>query len=220
MELDDLKLAWQSLDRRLNLQLALNLQQFRQNRFDQLRRGLWPMRIGQIARILFGIVLVAFAAPVWVEYWQQPVLVFCSLIVHLYGLALCVTGARVLWLTMSLDYSASVLVIQPQLAGLRSFYLRSSFWLGNAWWVLWAPLLVLCIPYSEPRIPNSLYRLVWPQLAVFSAFGVAGLLTAIWLYRLWRRSNPDAVRRFEDRSSRGIANASRVLDEIARFEQS
>ena len=35
MELDDMKLAWQTLDRRLDLQNALFLHQFKQDRLDK-----------------------------------------------------------------------------------------------------------------------------------------------------------------------------------------
>ena len=223
MELDDLKFAWQMLDRRLEREQALNFQRFKQDRFDRIRSGLRAMRFGQIVRIVFGVSLMVFAAPVWVAHGQEPVLLFCGLIVHGYGVALCVSGSCVLWRVGAIGYAAPVLAIQQQLAQLRSFYLRSSFWLGNAWWVLWAPLLMLCIYWNnyDPRTPDTivdeLYRQLWPQLAVCTAFGIAGLLAFVWLYRFLRRRTPDAVRRIEDQSSRGIANANRVLDEIARF---
>ena len=224
MELDDLKSAWQALDRRLERDHTLNLQRFREDRFDRIRRGLRPMRAAQIARIAFAVALMIFAAPAWVAHWQEPVLLFCGLILHAYGFALCVTGSRVLWLIGAIDYAAPVLAIQQRFAQLRTFYLRTSFWLGNAWWVLWAPLLVLWLfwmeeahPFFSNAITDSIYRQMRPQLAVFTAFGCAGLLAFAGLYRLLRRRNPDGVRRFEDQSSRGIANANRALDEIARF---
>ena len=43
MELDELKTAWQSLDRRLQQQNALNFQLLRSHRVDAMRRGLRPL---------------------------------------------------------------------------------------------------------------------------------------------------------------------------------
>lgn len=51
MELDDMKAAWQTLDRRLEQQHALNLQLFRDSRADKARSGLRPLFRGQVAQI-------------------------------------------------------------------------------------------------------------------------------------------------------------------------
>lgn len=39
MELDEMKLAWKALDRRLDQQNALSLQLFRDGRMDKLQQG-------------------------------------------------------------------------------------------------------------------------------------------------------------------------------------
>lgn len=220
MELDELKLAWQTLDRHLETQNAISLQLFKQNRFDRVRAGLWPMRLSQIARILGGALLLTLVVPIWVANWQSPVVLMSGLAMHVYAVALCITGARSLWLLGDVDYAAPVLNIQQQLAHLRAFHLRSSFWLGNAWWLLWAPAGLLIAAWTAPPwFPVEAFDRAAPFVALNVGFGTVAVVVVVWLYTLLRRKNPDAVRRFEDRSSRSIANARKALDEIAQFEK-
>lgn len=221
MELDELRSAWQALDRRLAQQSALSLQNFKLNRLDRMRSGFWPMRLGQMARIAFGIALMSLAVPVWVGHWPQPFLVACGLAVHIYAIAECVIGGRNLWLIGAIDYAAPILTIQQQLARLRNAYLRSSFWLGNAWWVMWAPLLFVLVPWENPWLPDSaMYGPgPWRFALTSTTFGILAIVLVVWLMEVWRRRNPKTLRKFEDQSSRGIARARELLNEIAVFER-
>ncbi|MEO7935289.1 MAG: hypothetical protein ABIR27_03440, partial [Dokdonella sp.] len=65
MEFDDMKAAWQTLDRRLGQQHALNLQLFRDSRADKARSGLRPLFWGQIAQIFFGMLMILLGVSVW-----------------------------------------------------------------------------------------------------------------------------------------------------------
>lgn len=223
MELDELKLAWQSLDRQLERRYTLDFQAFKATRLDRLRTSLRPMQIGLIARIVLGILLMCLAAPVWAEYRDQPLFLITGLTVHLYGIALCAVSGRLLWMISAIDYTAPVLDIQQRLARMRAFHLRSGFWLGNAWWVLWMPMLVLVMMWTIPAqfvhviVDHSAGIL--RNLARNTAFGVVVILLVVWLYRLWGQKYPDALRRFEDQSSRSLANARKALDDITRFER-
>jgi hypothetical protein len=219
MELDDLKLAWQTLDRKLDMQNLLVLQHYRHERLDRIRSGLWPMRIGQIAHFVIGIALICFAVPVWVSHWPQPLLVCSGLALHIYGVAQCIASAHILWMLGAIDPAAPVLTIQQQLARLRVGYLRSSFWLGNAWWVMWIPLLLVAAVWENPFLPDDAWSSATRFVAVNTALGIVAIFAVAILMRLWRKRNPDSLRRFEDRSSRGIASALRELDELARFER-
>ena len=223
MELDDMKLAWQTLDRRLDLQTALNLHLFKESRFDRMRAKLLPMRLAQVVRLLFGAALMIFAAPVWAEHGRQPILLISGLAVHLYGLALCITGGRNLWLAAHIDYAAPVVYIQQQLLRLRTAHLRSSFWLGNAWGLLWMPLLIVVMMWTDSVVTDAILDasmpVIVPRFAVSVLVGVVAIAATAWLYGLWRKKRPDAVRKFEDQSSRSIANAQKVLDEVERFEK-
>jgi hypothetical protein len=128
-------------------------------------------------------------------------------------------SARILWLFGAIDHTAPVLAIQQQLARLRVGYLRSSFWLGNAWWIMWIPLLLVATVWENPFIPDDAWSNANHFAAINAAFGIAAVFAVAILMRLWRKRNPDSLHRFEDRSSRDIASALRELDELARFEK-
>ena len=66
MELDDMKLAWQTLDHRLQQQYALNVQILRDTRMETARRGLRPLAWGQLLQMAIGMAGIALFAPVWV----------------------------------------------------------------------------------------------------------------------------------------------------------
>lgn len=221
MELDELKSAWQSLNQQLERKFALDFNSFKQDRLTRLRSGLWPMRFGQIIRILFGIVLMLVAVPVWVVHWPQPLLVCSGLAVHVYGILECITGARILWLIGAIDYTAPVLAIQKQLSQLRTSYLRSSFWLGNAWWIMWIPLMVIATVWTNPWITDADWYGSRPlQFVLISTLiGTVGILIFVAVVLVWRKRNPDLLRKLEDQSSRGIAQARGILDEITEFEK-
>lgn len=221
-ELDDLKAALHAIDARLDRQHALQLRTWRQGRLDRARANLRTMKWTQFARIAGGIALMYFALPAWLDLWPHPLPVACGLLLHLYAIALCISGARTLWLLGGIDYTAPVLAIQQQFARLRTGYLRDSFWLGNAWWVLWAPMLVVVAVWQMPDwMPASAWDV--PQAKRFlllnMGLGVLAIAVVTACLTAWRRRNPESLRRFEDRSSAGIAKARAALAELEAFER-
>jgi hypothetical protein len=236
MDLDALKLAWQALDRRLERHFALDFQAFKATRLDRLHAGLRPMQIGLCLRILFGATLIAVSAPTWFEYWHYPVIVACAMAVQIYGIVTCAISARALWLVHAIDYAAPVLHIQQELVCLRVFHLRTSFWLGNAWWVLWVAFLPLLVVWTtSTRMLTSrltidgvatgdtlldLLGRAWPNLLYYLLPCMLMMAVFAWLYRRWKAKRPEAFARFERQSARGLTNALDRLREIEQFERS
>jgi hypothetical protein len=62
MELDELKSAWQILDRHLEQQSALSLHIFKQGRLDRMRSTLRPLFWGQLLQMAFGLAFIVFAS--------------------------------------------------------------------------------------------------------------------------------------------------------------
>ena len=122
MELDDLKHAWQTLDRRLQQQNALGFQLLKNSRTDNARRGLRPLAWGQALQILIGAAGMLVFAPYWVEHRHETALLLCGLVLHAYCLGLVIVGAVVEARIAAIDYAAPVLAIQRQLLALRSAY--------------------------------------------------------------------------------------------------
>src|SRR5687767_174090 len=120
MELDDLKSAWQALERKLDRQHALELHQFRTGRLASARTGLRPLIAGQCVQLGAGIALMAIFAPYWVAHWGEWHLVVYGMSLHLYGLMLALFAGRDLIHIARIDYAAPVLEIQKRLVELRA----------------------------------------------------------------------------------------------------
>lgn len=215
MELDEMKLAWQGLDRRLEQQHALNLQLFRDGRMDKLRRGLRPLVWGQAIQMLIGVLGLLVLAPIWVAHWRDPAVLIAGVAMHAYCVGLIIVGAVVQGQVIRIDYGAPVLAIQRQLLELRRTYVVwGAIVVGWPWWFLTAPLLVVL---TRGAIMVNAPSVIWIQLAI----GVVGMFATWWFFYRWsRRPKRGALARRIEHSTAGgsIRRAQAALDEIARFE--
>jgi hypothetical protein len=216
MELDELKLAWQSLDRRLEQQSALNLHILREGKLDKVRAMLRRAYLGKIALILFGDALIYFGIMSTIRNSATPHLLICSLFMLMYGVLVVVMSGVNLGRISRIDYAAPVLEIQKRVGELQRAHAVANLWAGLPWWLLWIAIFVLEV---KANLGVDLFEtapsFVWANVAV----GTVGVLVCLWLYRVWRQTRPEAVRKFEDQSFRSLANARKALEEIAQFEK-
>lgn len=215
MELDEMKLAWQLLDRQLERQFALDLQLFRERKLDKLQRGLRPLVWGQALQMTIGALGLLWLAPVWIAHWHDPAVLLSGVVVHLYCIGLIVVGGLVQSGIARIDHGASVLTIQRQLLHLRQTYaVVGAVAVGLPWWFLTAPLLVVL---SHGAILRTAPSVIWIQLAI----GAAGLLATWWFHRWAHRPQcANLGRKLDDNAAGGsIRRAQAALDEIARFER-
>ena len=68
MDLEEMKAAWQVIDRRLDQQNTLLLNEVRTGRVRQAKRALRPLRWGQGVQIIAGMALMFLFAPYWVAH--------------------------------------------------------------------------------------------------------------------------------------------------------
>jgi hypothetical protein len=188
MELDEMKLAWQVLDRRFGKQHALNVQLFRDGRMDKLRRGLRPLVWGQIFQLAIGVVLAGAAAAFWAPRVHVTDVLVCGLLVHAYGLMLIVFAVRVLYLIQRIDHAAPVLGC-----------------------FVWIPVTWMLLAWHGVD-PWSHHFVLWAVAS--SLAGLTGVALVLWLMRrmgMQRRIDDQAA-------GRSVQKAEAVLEAIARFE--
>jgi hypothetical protein len=214
-ELDDLKAAWQTMNRNLERQHTLALHQFKENKLDRFRSGLRPLATGQIIQAICGVMLVGFAAQFWVNHLGTFHLVIYGILFQGYGMMLAGFAMRDLMLIARIDYSAPVVAIQKELASLRAWHLRAGMWLGVAGCFIWLPMILL-IPYylGGSRAPSSPQAVSWLVLNIVVCFALAGSIAH--LFRHGKGKLAKALR--ESAVGRRINRAEAVLEEIARFE--
>ena len=218
MEFDDMKAAWQTLDRQLEQQHALNVQLFRDSRADKARSGLRPLFWGQIAQILFGFMMILLGVSVWSSHREITHLLISGIIVHVYGVVAIMLAGITLGMIGRLDYSAPVLVIQRQLAQLRTFYIRNGMIVGLSWWLFWIPFVACFFAWlvGVDFFANMGASIVWCV-----AVGIVGLF-ATWGFHRWaQRSGRTGLANAMNNAMTGssLRKAQSILDEIKRFEQ-
>jgi len=217
MELDDFKSAWQTLDRRLQLDNTLKLHALRERKLDKTRDSLRPLFRGQVVQILFGIPFILLAALLWISQPAHVSSIIAGVLVHAYGVLTIIAAGVVLGALRDVDYAAPVLDIQRKLLRARTLYIRSGMVAGLPWWFLWIAILQTLAGLGDVDLLAKAPALVWSGYGI----GIAGLLGTWWFHRWARRpERAEFGRKMDDGLSGGsLRKALAQLDELQRFER-
>src|SRR3546814_6661213 len=90
--LDDLKQAWQSLDRQLQQQKRINLQLLTESHMRKAKAGLRWLQAFSVAQIAIGAVVTVFCARFWIAHMHEPALLLSGIVLHVYGIAMIISG--------------------------------------------------------------------------------------------------------------------------------
>ncbi|MBA2431071.1 MAG: hypothetical protein H0V56_03025 [Chthoniobacterales bacterium] len=216
-ELDDLKSAWQTLNRTVERQNALAFHQIRENKLSRFRSGFRPLVFGQICQIIAGALLALWGGSFWVDHLGVAHLMIYGISMHAYGLMMILFAARDLFLIKRMDYAAPVLTLQKQIAELRRWHVRAGLWFGIAGCFIWIPLLLM--------IFYALGADVWARnpevVGWFAVSGLASLGVLLAIIFWSRRNGREKMARNLENSSAGrsVNRAQALLDEIERFER-
>jgi len=209
MELDELKSAWQTLDRHLQQQTTLNAHLLRERKLDKVSKGMRRRYWAKIVQILFGDALIYFGILCTMRYLGNTSLLICSVFMLLYGVLIVVFGGVSLARISRIDYAAPVLDIQKQVGALHRAHVTANRWAGLPWWFLWFAIFAL---EMKGNVGVDLFvsapLVVWISMVI----GVIGFVATLWFYRRSPKSDNAAT-------PRGLRDARSALDEIARFER-
>lgn len=217
MELDEMKLAWQSLDRRLEEHLALNKKALLQEKRSKASGKLRPLVWGQGMQMIIGSIMALMAAGFWSATRDIPHLFYAGLSLNIYGVLLIIFGGVMQGFMSRVDYSAPVIEIQKQLAQVRSLYVRAGSILGLVWWLLWIPLTMVVFAWA---FGFDIYA-KGPPMMVLSwwIIGFTGLLATVG-FMAWASKRPGLSKKMEaSAAGKSLNNAVTFLDEIAEFEK-
>lgn len=224
MELDDLKQAWQSLDRQLKRQNAMQLAQLHERKVGRIRASLRPLLWGQIVQILFGAWMILIGVDVWVSHRDTLHLLLAGLAVHAYGVATIIAGGIVCGGIARIDHAAPVLELQRRLARLRKAYLLGGMCVGLPWWVMWVPFMmtlamsatgidIYAVAHASSPLAN------WLNMGI--AVGVLGLI-GTWIFHRWSRHPSRAAlgKKLDDGAAGGsLRRAQAELDALKQYSE-
>lgn len=216
LELDDLKTAWQALDRKLEQQNTLLLNQARTEKAKSLKRRLWPLRLGQSVQMLVGVLLILLSVSVWSQLDADSPAFWAAIILHGYSVLMIIFGGVMHGLLSEIDCSQPVLQIQKRLARARRFYVVGGMWIGLVWWLLWLPFMMVLVAFVAGV---DMYSRISAAVPWIVAGGLLGLVATLAFHR-WAQRRPKLAAWLERASAGGSLNrAQAMLDEIAAFER-
>jgi hypothetical protein len=216
-ELDDLKATWQTLNRNLERQHTLALQQLRETKRSRFRSGFRPLVVGQILQIVCGALLALLGGSFWFDHIRVLHLVIYGISLHLYGIMCVVFAARDLYLVRQFDYSAPVLTLQKQIADLRAWHRTAALWFGIAGCFIWIPGLLMIFHALGADVWQHNPGVVgWLLLSGFVTLGIGWGIVAFT-----RRPGRENLARGLDKSATGwtVQRAQSLLEEIESFER-
>jgi hypothetical protein len=215
MELDDLKQAWQALDRRLERQDALQLHLLRTTHLGRAYARLRPLALAAHLQIIAGAALTVLFLNLALTRPDSPAALVCSLLLALYAIVLLLSGVRERVLIAGIEYDAPVVEIQRRLAALRAWRIRSTLWLGLPWWLLWIAAQILAFSLVGLDLVAHAPLAVVAEVAVC----LAGFALSLWLYRWAHRSGRTRLAHALERglAGRSVERAASELAEILRF---
>ena len=217
MELDEMKLAWQNLDRRLEEHLSRNKKALLQEKLEKAPRKLRPLVWGQGIQIVIGSIMALMAAGFWSATSEIPHLFYAGISLHIYGLLLIAFGVAMQAMMSRVDYAAPVIEIQKQLARVRGLYIQYGTILGLVWWLLWIPLTMIVFAWA---FGFDIYAKGPPMMITsWWIIGFTGLIATLG-FMAWASKRPGLSKKMEDSAAgKSLNNAVKFLDEIAEFEK-
>lgn len=213
MELDDLKLQWQALDRKLESTLSLERQVLGALRAQTSRRSLRLLWMFQPVQIVLGVALAMYFGRFWSTNLASPALWISGVVLHALSIALVVDAAVRISLIRRIDYSAPVMTIQRDLAKLRYWEVRSFKW---AWVLVWVAIPAMLVVAAKQGADVDLAR-VWPSAIWWTAAGSCIGVALSYAFDRWARRRSLGARLERFYSGDAIARAQAAFDENEAF---
>jgi hypothetical protein len=212
MELEEMKRTWGTIGRQLEEQITLNRAIVREAMARRASDRLRPLKLGQIAQVLSGIVVIVLAIAYYKSNLRVPHRLIAGVVMHVYGVAAIMLAGMTLSAILAIDWCEPVAEIQRKLERLRSLYLVNSIVTGLSWWILWLPFMQIVFGLlGADFYANTPATFHWSIAA-----GVAGILATIAFYRWSHRPGRESLRRKLDEQAAG-ASISGAFDELRRM---
>jgi hypothetical protein len=215
MELDELKLQWRDLDRKLDRSLALNLRLLTETRTRRTKLRLLPLLLMQPLQFAIGFVSTTYFAHFWIANLATPSLFVSGMVVHAMCVALMIDAVMRILLIVRINYAAPVVTIQRYLALLRRREIHSFKW---AWMIVFLTAPAMLVVGVKLVAGVDLWS-VAPAAVIYTALG--GFMGAALSYAFdrWARNGNRRIGAIMDGIFAGhsIANAQASLDEIDEF---
>jgi hypothetical protein len=217
MELDELKVSWQSLERRMNQVHAQNLALITDAQRSKARWRLAPVFVGALCSVAIGGWLIGVFARFWTAHLDTTSAIVAGVALHAASIGIVITGLVQLFIVARINFAEPVLTIQRYLALLQTWEARTFHWAWLASWLLWPALLVAG---AMAVAGVDLWARAPGVVIINVAAGVGGAVLSVMFHRLARRPG-GRLGEWMDRllTNQSVERAQAALAEIKRFER-
>lgn len=219
-QFDELKLALSAVTERLASDASEKREGQRNQKAKNFKRALWPLYLGQIFQMVFGVLMIVLGVAGWTQHRDGSLLMWSGILVHVYGVVCIVAAGALLGRISGLDPTQSVLDLQHKLATVRKTYVIGGMVVGLCWWLFWIPFMATVIDVltqGKVDFPSKMGPSVW--ICVF--VGIAGLAATAWFHRWSRQASRPRLRRAMEEAVIGgtLTKAQKNLDALKAFDE-
>jgi len=220
MELDDLKAAWAAHGAALERSVAISERLLREALLGKVRSALAPYVAWRVLEIVLGAAALVLAGSVLAAHAGEPryLLAGGATLAVLAGVT--ALNARLLALSVGLDYGGPVTAIQRAVERARLAEYRATKWAVLGGVVIWLPAALLLFEAVTGVPAIGLVDPAW--LVANLALGAAVLALGLALSRRYVERpglGPRARRIVDALSGRSLRAATRHLADLSRFER-
>ena len=215
MELDELKAAWQSLDRRLGRLGEINLALATDAQTRKARWRLLPVARGALMNVAIGGWLIGVFARFWSSHLDVPSAAVAGIALHAAATGLVIVGIVRLVVLARINFAQPVVAIQRHLALLEAWEARSFRWGWLAAWLLMPAALVAgCMAIAGIDLWERA-----PGVVLLNVGVAAGVALLSGLFHRWARRPGARGGAWLERllTNHSIERAKSALAEIDRF---
>jgi hypothetical protein len=220
MELDELKLAWQSLDAKVEATQRLQATTVRQLKIERAHSALRPLVRLIYVELALGILAALLVGTFLGEYWQVARYSIPAVVLHIFAILSIANAGSQLAVVGKIDYSGPVVEAQSQLMKLTARRVQVARWQLLLAPLLWVPFAVVV---ARGVLGFDIYRVFgWTWINVNIAFGVAMIPVLSWITRRFgdRLERSGIIKTVADHiAGRSLESAMKALEEISNFER-
>jgi hypothetical protein len=220
MELDELKLAWHSLDAKVEAAQRLQTATVRELKMERAHSALRPLVRLIYVELALGIATVLLMGAFLAQYWDVARYSIPGAVLHIFAILSIANAVSQLAMVGQIDYSGPVVKAQGQLMTLTAKRAQAARWQLLLAPLLWVPFAIVV---ARGVLGFDIYRVFgWTWVNVNLVFGVAMIPVLSWITRRFgdRLKRSGIVRTMTDHiAGRSLRAATRALEEIASFER-
>jgi hypothetical protein len=220
MELEELKLAWHSLDAKVDAAQRLQAATVRELKADRAESTLRPFIRLVYLELGLGIAAVLLLGAFLAGHWDVARYSVPAAVLHVVAILTVANAVSQLALIGQIDFSGPVVRAQGQLVKLTAKRAVAARWQLLLAPLLWTPFAIVV---ARGLLGFDIYRAFgWTWVNVNLMFGVAMIPVVHWVTRRFgeRLKRSSIVRTMSDHiAGRSLDASMKALDEIASFER-